>query len=258
MTALQKWAGDLAGWAIPPEILAQAKESPWTLPEGVFRRRADSQLGTPMTPTHEAVCWYGGRVLDVGAGAGAASLPCARVLTHVTAVDRSPGLLTEFARRAETLHVPYDLIEGSWPDVHTGLGVADVAVCANVLYNALDLEPFVAALDRHARLVVIELTETHPLVDLNPLWQRFHGLARPAGPTADDAVAALREFGLEPQVIRWLRKSRPMPFDELLDITRRRLCLSPDSDAELVDALRETTPDTRRMVTIVWSPERRR
>jgi hypothetical protein len=35
--AARKWASDLAAWAIPPEILAQAPESPWIHPPVLFQ-----------------------------------------------------------------------------------------------------------------------------------------------------------------------------------------------------------------------------
>ena len=76
----------------------------------------------------------------------------------------------------------------------------DVVVCNHVLYNVADLGPFVVALTDHAHSrVVVELTPRHPASDLNPLWLRFHGLMRPTEPTADDAVAVIREvLGVEP------------------------------------------------------------
>lgn len=256
MSAVERWAAELACWAIPPEILAQAAESPWSVPHGVFVRRVDRQLGAPSTPTHRAVLDGCGSVLDIGAGAGAASLPCARAISHVTGVDTDAKLLAEFADRAAALSLPYRTVEGRWPDVHAEVGTVDVAVCANVLYNVPDLEPFVAALGQHARRVVLELTETHPLTGMNDLWKRFHGLDRPAGPTAEDAVVALRELGVEPEVVRWQKRSGPMPFDELVAVTRRRLCLSADRTDELAAALHGSKVETRRMVTVFWSPVR--
>jgi SAM-dependent methyltransferase len=254
--AVERWAAQLADWAIPPEILAQAEESPWGVPHEVFIRRVDRQLGTPSTPTHQAVLEYGGTVLDVGAGAGAASLPCARALSHVTAVDTNAKLLAEFAERAAALSLPYRTIEGRWPDVHGETGIADVAVCANVLYNVPGLPPFVRALEKHARRVVLELTEAHPMLGMNYLWKRFHDLDRPTGPTAADAVVALRELGVEPEVVRWQKDPAPMPFDERVAVTRRRLCLSADRTDELAAVLAGEKVGTRRMVTLVWSPDR--
>ncbi|WP_236796433.1 methyltransferase domain-containing protein [Amycolatopsis sp. GM8] len=256
MTAVEHWGEELAGWAIPPEILARAEESPWGVSRNVFVRRADRQLGTPSTPTHQAVLDYGGTVLDVGAGAGAASLPCARAITHVTAIDTNIKLLAEFAVRAAALSLPYRTIEGHWPDAANEVGFVDVAVCANVLYNVPDLSPFVEALGRHARRVVLELTESHPLTAMNDLWKRFHNLDRPHGPTADDAVIALRELGVEPEVVRWQQPSAPVPFDELVAVTRRRLCLGADRTEELAAALAGGRSGTRRMITLVWSPDR--
>ena len=256
MTAVERWATQLAEWAIPPEILAAAPESPWEPARSMFVRRVDRQLGEPATPTHEAVRAVGGAALDVGAGAGAASLPCASALTRVTAVDTDAALLAEFAGRAAALSLPHETVHGRWPDVHERLGGFDVAVCANVLYNVRDLPAFVAALGRHAGRVVVELTERHPMARMNPLWQHFHGIERPHGPTAEDAVAAVRELGLEPQVVAWEREASPMPFDELVELTRRRLCLDPDSTDELAAVLKTTPLEKRRLRTLVWSPDR--
>ncbi|GHF02611.1 hypothetical protein GCM10017786_39990 [Amycolatopsis deserti] len=259
--AVRRWSEQLAGWAIPAHILVAAPESPWFVPRRAFARRADRLIAEPATPTHDAVlAGLPGSVLDVGAGAGAASLPCARAITRVTAVDTNAGLLAEFTARAEALSVPCTTIEGRWPDVEAA--PADVVVCAHVLYNAPDLAPFTEALTAHARRrVVVELAAVHPMTSLNALWRRFHGIDRPDGPTADDAVAALRELGVEPEIVRWHQpaKREYQRFDELVDVTRRRLCLPPDRADEVAEALRGA-PDFgsagRDVVTLSWRVSR--
>jgi hypothetical protein len=141
-----------------------------------------------------------------------------------------------------------------------------VVVCHHVLYNVPDLEPFAAALTDHARRrVVAELTDRHPLVGLAPLWRRFHGLERPAGPTADDAAAALRALGLDLERQDWEADAR-LGFDRLEDLvafTRRRLCLPADRDAEVAEALLEAGTrqvggvwvgaGPRRLATLSWA-----
>ncbi|NKQ55105.1 class I SAM-dependent methyltransferase [Amycolatopsis sp. K13G38] len=270
--ALREWRELLAAWTIPEDILAKAPDSPWVLPREVFVRRVDRQLRAPLTPTHELVLdalGDGGTLIDVGSGAGAASLPCAKAITHVTAVDSDTGLLAKFVSRAIGLGLPYAAVRGSWPAAAGDVEVADVVVCGHVLYNVPDLAPFVAALNEHARRrVVVELAEVHPLTELNDLWRRFHGIERPSGPTADDAAAALRELGVEPEILRWQKQPAPEyeRFDELVEVTRRRLCLPDDRADEVADALRETgidettPPDLgssgRAVATLSWSPER--
>lgn len=272
MSALGDWSAQLAAWAIPEEILAAASQSPWVLPRGVFERRADRDLAAPGTPTHRAVLdalGEGGTVLDVGAGAGAASLPCVAAITRIIAVDTDAALLAAFAERARALSLPYRTVQGRWPEVAARVEPVDVVVCGNVLFNVADLPPFVRALNEHAgSRVVVEMAEVHPLTSLNPLWRRFHGLDRPDGPTADDAVAALRELGLAPGVIRWRKEPSPehARFEELVDVTRRRLCLPPGRAGEVAEALTELgidqgmPPDLgssgRAMMTLVWSPVR--
>lgn len=251
-------------------MLEGATESPWVLPRQMFVRRAQAQLAHPIGATHAAALAAlaePGVVLDVGAAAGASSLPLAAAgrVTGLIAVDTDAELLDGFGSAAARLDVPTRCLLGGWPELAATAGDADVVVCGNVLYNIADLGPFVSALTAHARrLVVVELAESHPLTELNPLWQRFHGIERPSGPTADDCLAALAELGIEPTVQRWRRPAEAeyATFAELIEVTRRRLCLPATAAAELGAALRELGHDPalppdlgssgRRLVTVTW------
>ncbi|HEX9354417.1 MAG TPA: SAM-dependent methyltransferase, partial [Streptosporangiaceae bacterium] len=116
----------------------------------------------------------------------------------------------------------------------------------------------------HARRqVVVELTAEHPLVALNPWWLLFHGLQRPEGPAATDVLAILHAMGLRAGHTEW---NHPAQADyatgsELVDTTRRRLCLPPERASDVEAALREAgylsqPPDLgtsgRSVVTIWW------
>lgn len=244
-TAAQRWREQLGAWQIPPHILAAAQDSPWVLPRHVFSRRADRQLADPVGASYLAawqVLAQPGSVLDVGAGAGAASLPLAPRCTALTAVDRDAQLLAELDRRAAASDLACRTVHGSWPEVAGQLPPADVVLCHHVVYNVADLAPFVTELAAHARrLVVIETAQRHPLSELNPLWQHFHGITRPAGPTAQDLVAVLHELGIRPKVQRWRRRpSEEHPaMATLVDVTRRRLCLPRARAGEVAAALVE-------------------
>src|ERR687888_2167093 len=100
---LRAWREQLEAWAIPEEILAAVPDSPWELPVGLFRRRADQARERPATPSdREAARWLapGGTVLDVGAGGGAASLPLVNLAARLVAGDGSAGLLHAFRTAA--------------------------------------------------------------------------------------------------------------------------------------------------------------
>ena len=253
--ALERWREQLEGWAIPAEILAAAPESPWSYPVGLFRSRARRAGSRPTTPSNREAARHlpeGGTVLDVGAGAGAASLPLARTAGRLVAVDESPEMLASFLAAAEAAGVAAEGVEGSWPEVAWRLGPADVVVCHHVLYNVADLAPFAGALTGHARRrVVAELTDRHPLAGLRPLWRRFHDLDRPTGPGADDAVAALTAIGLAVDRQDWESQERFGfdDFDELVAFTRRRLCLPAARDPEVAEAL---LSEGTRQVDGVW------
>ena len=242
---LDRWREDLAAWAIPEHITAAVADSPWVLPRQVFARRADRLRRDPGGPSFERA-WEvldpPGSVLDVGSGAGAACLPLAPRITTLTAVDADDGMLGLLAGRAGEAGLAARTVHGRWPDVGGQVGPADVVTCHHVVFNVPDLGPFLAALTGHARRrVVIETAAAHPLTSLNPLWLRFHGLRRPEGPTAADTIGILAAMGHDPRHTGW---SRPAGADygsmaELVEVTRRRLCLPPERAGEVEAALVE-------------------
>ncbi len=260
MRAQDYWTESLARWAIPPEILEQGGESPWALPPWAFAESARLALSQPLTPTHLLaleVLPPGGHVLDVGAGAGAASLPLSERAAEIVAVDQSREMLREFSDLAAE-RVPVVTIEGTWPEAAGMVAVADVVVCANVAYNVPALGDFVVALTQKARAkVVMELTGAHPQSSLNWLWKHFWDLNRPEVPTADDAAAVVREAtGLEVTVVAWPgREPLADRFgDEGVAWIRRRLCLPPSRDEELAQLLRsQDRPGRTAMVTLAWA-----
>ena len=148
-----------------------------------------------------------GTVLDVGSGAGAASLPLGR---PIVAVDTSADMLAALKTGRSAGPAGAEQSTGAGPTSPTRRPTADVVVCHHVAYNVPDLGPFAAALTEHARRrVVLELTAHHPMAALNPLWTEMHGLTRPSGPTAEDAVAVLRELGINPRMETGPRPPRP-------------------------------------------------
>lgn len=265
---LQRWRTDLASWAIPEEITSGTRESPWVLPRQVFARRAERQVRQPFGSSFERE-WEmlapPGEVLDVGAGAGAACLPLAPRATRITAVDVDAELLGILSAGGARLGACIHPVVGRWPEVAARVAAADVVTCHHVVYNVADLEPFITALTGHARRrVVIEATSSHPLSALNPLWERFHGLRRPHRPTADDLLAILAGLGLDLNAAAWTRPALAEyeSFAEMVDVTRRRLCLPPGRAGEVATALRELGADPgrppdfgssgREVVTIWW------
>jgi SAM-dependent methyltransferase len=269
---LGRWSDDLAAWAIPEHILAAVPDSPWVLPGQVFARRADKLAAEPAGPSFERA-WAAldppGTVLDVGSGAGAACLPLLARASELTAVDADERMLALLADRTDARGVPARRVRGQWPQVADQVPVADVVTCHHVLYNVPDLAPFVTALTGHARrLVVAEIASSHPLTSLNHLWLRFHGLRRPDRPTADDVLAILGAMGLDISCERWHRSggSDYGSFDELTDVTRRRLCLPAERTGEVAEALIEAGVDpvhpqdlgsSGRDVLTIWWPGRR-
>jgi SAM-dependent methyltransferase len=254
----EAWAGQLAAWRIPDEILAAAPRSPWIHPVELFRA---GDGPTPETPSHARArerLADGGSVLDVGCGGGRAAFAVAPPAGTVTGVDHQQGMLDTFAATAAGRGLSHREILGDWPDVAGVTPPADVVVCHHVVYNVAALVPFVTALDAHARRrVVLELPTRHPLAAMAPLWRHFWNLERPDGPTADDALAVVRAAGPDARLEGWdedpaTRALPGLPPERQVEFMRIRLCLTPERDAELADVMAAHPSRPRRLATIWW------
>jgi SAM-dependent methyltransferase len=253
-TASARWAAALDAWAIPEEILSKAPESPWGFSPALF----EAPEVPPATPSRRRaleVLPTSGSVLDVGVGAGAASLGLVPPAGVLVGVDSSEAMLARFLDAARRLGVQAATICGTWPEAADEAGQADVVVCHHVLYNAADLVPFVRALSSAARRrVVVEITARHPQTALNPLWLHFHGIERPTGPTAEDAIDVLEEIGIRPRLERFSGPSRlaEVDRDDLVAFARRRLCLPAERDLEIDSQLPVDAGFPRRELACIW------
>jgi SAM-dependent methyltransferase len=247
--AAARWAELQSVRGIPPGILATAPTNPWVHDTRDFAAPA-VPVDTPSRAAALALLGAGGSVLDVGCGGGDAALALVGTATHLTGCDQQQDMLEVFAADAAARGVPHRTVLGRWPDVAAEAGVADVVVSHHVLHNVVDLPPFLTALTAAARRgVVVEMLEQHPMAWLDPLWVRFHGLHRPPPAGTDDAVAVLRELGVEPDVTRWERVAPPR--QDAAWVTRR-LCLPPEREPEVDAAMDEIAPRPRWAATLTW------
>ncbi len=260
--AAARWRRQLEAWAIPQDLLDAVPDSPYEWPVVLWKRRSEQarEAGeeTPTTAVVRALLPPGGSLLDVGAGAGRASLPLAGEGYRLTAVEKNPDAAQAFREESAALGVDAVVVEGAWPEVE--VPVHDVALCAHVVYDVQDIEPFLVGLAGHARrAVVVELTESHPWAGLAPYYRALHDLDRPEGPTVDDLVESVADlFETEVCVERWSRPGHAWyeSWDELIEHYGRRLVLPRRRWAELRDLMAPDVTD-RDGRLYVGSPERR-
>lgn len=216
--------------------------------------------------------------LDVGAGAGRYALPLAARVAEVIALDASPGMLDSL-RAATDEHRVANIrpLLGRWPPAE-GAGAeggeaagleADVVLVAHVGYDVEAIGPFLRALERAARrLVVAVLMERTPASLAGPFWPVVHGEARVELPALPELVALLEAQGRGPAVRVVARPERHFASrDDVLGFVRRQTWVQPgsDRDTRLQAALDRwlvrhedgsvSLPDVRGDVGIVtWAP----
>lgn len=155
----------------------------------------------------------GSTVVDVGAGTGRFSLALAPRVAEVVAVDPSAAMLRVLRRESRRLGLGnVRCIESRWQDAEVATDGAggdrrrtvppgDLVICSYVLPLIEDAAPFLAKLDAACRgraFVFFNAVSNDALSDA--FWRHFHGKPRRPAPTYLDAVAILRELGIEPEV----------------------------------------------------------
>ena len=255
-TAADRWRDDLAAWAIPPEILATAPESPWIHPVEMFT--VSGQV--PDSPSHErarAAVPPDGSVLDVGCGGGRAGVALVPPAASVVGVDEQQPMLARFAEAVTGAGAVAIPVLGQWPQVADEVPEVDVVACHHVAYNVADLAPFLIALGAHARhRVVLELPVTHPLTHMAPYWRTFWNLERPAGPTAQDALAVALEAGIDARLDVWTDETysarAALTAEQQARFLRIRLCLPEDREPEVAAAIAAAGPPPPRRTATLW------
>ena len=99
-TAAEKWRDDLASWAIPDEIRAQAPQDPWIHPVAQFLAPDGPIPDSPAHAVARDVLPAGGSVLDIGCGGGRAALALVPPAALLIGVDHQQGMLDAFAEAA--------------------------------------------------------------------------------------------------------------------------------------------------------------
>ena len=139
-------------------------------------------------------------VIDVGAGTGRFALVLADDVGHVTAVEPSAAMLAILRRDAQERGAAnVTALQAAWDEAR--VEPADVAFSAFVLTLVPDAVAFLAKLDataRHHALLYLGAFSADAVLD--PLWRHFHGAPRVPGASYLDAVAVLRELGIEHRV----------------------------------------------------------
>jgi SAM-dependent methyltransferase len=184
-------------------------------------------------------------VLDVGSGPGRFALAIAPRVAEVVALDPSRAMLAILRREVRKRGLAnVRTVEGRWPEAREAVNPVDVAFSSYVLPIVDDAPRFLRALDaaarRHAFLYLGAFT-ADAVVD--PLWRHFHGTPRRPGPTWLDAVAVLREIGIDPEVevVEVRSRTRFATLGEAVRDYRDLLVLpdTPDVRRELAGLLRQ-------------------
>jgi SAM-dependent methyltransferase len=249
----EKWKADLASWAIPESILAQASDAPWVHPPLLFQI-PDVITDSPSHQRARDVLPENGSVLDVGCGGGVASFAITPPAITVIGVDEQQEMLNLYAANAEKYKVECQKILGLWPEVANKTPKADVVAVHHVVFNVGNILPFLRALDEHAhKRVVIEAPVLHPMSNMNSAWRHFWNLDRPHVPHISDLINVLREIGIDAHIEYFtsefaLDKKNAQSNENLL----RRLCLSPDREGDLVQFLEANPLPARRELATIW------
>lgn len=254
ISAREHWARALSEWAIPPEILEQADETPWIHPPALFEV---PEIITPTishTRAKEAMP-VDGTVLDIGCGGGVAAFALTPPAAHVIGVDTQSEMLEMFASTAQIRGVACEIFQGLWPQISATVPMADVVVSHHVVYNVTEIEPFLKELTSHARKrVVLELPIHHSLTHMSSAWKHFWNLDRPTSPTAEDLLQVLEEMGVAAHREYWsgpIRVSGELERDS--EFMRIRLCLPSARLPEVRDyLLANPLPTERELATIWW------
>jgi FkbM family methyltransferase len=210
----------------------------------------------------------GDTAIDIGAGTGRWTIPLARKIRNVTAVEPTSGMMDMLRQNLhEAALGNVDLLLQTWeeatPSIH------DVALCAHGMYGSPDLAAFVRKMEdsTHKRCyVAVRLPPADGIIA--ELSIEVYG-CRHDSPNAVIAYNALYTMGInanvlvEPNGTNWADKT----FEDAFSRAKRHLCLTA-SETGYDELIRSTLnrrllfsngvyswPDGMRSALLWWSPD---
>ncbi|HJN86316.1 MAG: class I SAM-dependent methyltransferase [Dehalococcoidia bacterium] len=208
----------------------------------------------------------GDSLVDIGAGIGRWTVPLARLVKKVTALEPSPAMLARLRENASLL-TNITVVESSWEDAE--VGPHDVALCSHAMYSNPDLMAFVSKMERVARrLCALALRVPSHDGIIGELAQRVHGRWHDS-PNFILAYNILLDAGIcpnvsmEPEVRYWTDET----FDGAMGRAKRHLRLGESTayDDTIRSVLNQRLtardgqwvwPDGMRSALVWWSPPR--
>ena len=157
--------------------------------------------------------------LDIGAGTGRWSVPMARIVRKVTAIDPSPAMLDVLRQKTEAAGIAnIEIVQAPWEEVE--VEPHDVALCSHAMYASPDLLSFVRKMERSARCrCFLVMRATSPEAVIGELSQRIYG-RRHDSPNFIVGYNVLYEAGIMAGVLME-SETRPWTNDSLEDALQR-------------------------------------
>ena len=198
------------------------------------------------------------RVIDVGAGGGRITIPLARQVREMVAVEPSPSMRAVLASQAREQGVDnITIVPDAWEAAD--VAPAELVYAANVTYGIMEIAPFLRKMDvRATRIAALVAFADPPQHRIAPFWRFVYGEERLRLPCRAELVDVLRELGAAPQLI-YLPPHEPQPFgtrEAAREELRRRLYIGHGTALEsrldaAIDAL------TVERDGVLWSRDER-
>jgi len=227
--------------------------------------RPDPLLDFVLNETDE-----GETAIDIGPGTGRWTIPLAKRLKSVTAVEPTPGMLDMLRENLDAAGLAnVNILPRSWEDATPS--IHDITFCAHGMYGSPDLASFVRKMECSARkrcYLALRLLPADGI--MAELSMKIYGCRHD---NADAVIAynALYSMGIyanmlvEKDMFNWVNSTREDAFRR----ARKHLCLEP-SQSEYDELIHSTLkrrlrlsdgvyvwPDGMRSALLWWAPAHR-
>lgn len=182
------------------------------------------------------------KVLDIGSGPGAITLPLARLGCHVTAVEPANGMSALLAENADEYGITdLEIISARWEDIIPDQisGPYDTVIACYSL-GMPDISEAILKMEKvcNGRIFLIWFAGVTPWEHtIRDLWPHYHETDYIPGPKADILYQVLYEMGIfaDVSVFRESSVEENMSIDEIVSDYASRIGIQDRSDLSYVE-----------------------